>query len=65
MRPAPLSVDPALVPTMPLEHWLELKARLRAAHESLHAPTSSRALVNALVLAILVTVLACIAVGTL
>ena len=63
MRAAPLSVDPGLLPTMPLEHWEDLKARLRAAHAILHQPSESRALVSGLVLAILVTVLACIAVS--
>lgn len=62
VRAAPLSVDPALLPTMPVEHWEELKARLRAAHAAV-APSESRSLVAGLVLAILVTVVACIAIS--
>ena len=55
--------DPALLPTMPIEQWKALQARFRAMHAS--EPSEPRALVSGLVLAILITVLACIAVNAL
>jgi hypothetical protein len=53
--------DPALLPTMPLEQWEALKARLHAMRDAV--PNESGSLVVGLVVAILVTVLACIAVS--
>ena len=53
--------DPALLPTMPLAQWEALKARFDAMRRS--EPNESDSLVLGLVVAILITVLACIAVS--